>query len=388
MNVMKLALLGTAALAVASVSARADSLDALKASMDNLTIGAVADAPAAPTTLLVWDGRVRAAAGTVVTNFGATPAVAATGAGPVLLTPGTAAVAAGTSYATDIRANFHLGVTATTQTAVGEVGVAIAIQAGPNTNTAGVANGQGNTSGNAFGATNNYVQADGFAGWWKMTPTMTLKAGTLGIQKSSYSMDGMMRNWFFARSPTSLAYGANNDPAAFGLYYADGPLGFGVQAYDSDNANNVSAFGVNAKMSYKMDALGFDVYGDYAGRATGQASWAVGGGLGYSAGAFALGATLSTGNETVKSGGGAGVGYQTLGSLTAKANLSDVASFEVGVSRDFAGAGNPTTFGAGLYYTPVKQFTLGLEGSYVSSGLGAPGNDGSYSAGLVSAFTF
>ena len=378
MNVMKLALLGTAALAVASVSARADTLDALKASMDNLTIGAVADAPAAPTTVLVWDGRVRAAAGTVYTNQ-FTPAVAAAAGPPVVV----AVPAVGPTYFSDIRTNFHLGVTATTQTAVGEVGVAIAIQAGGNTNTSGIANGQG-----AQGVVGNGITADGFAGWWKMTPTTTLKAGTLAVQKSSYSNDGMMANWFYAKAPTSLAFGANNDPAAFGLYYADGPLGFGVQAYDSDNANNVSAFGGNAKMSYKMDALGFDVYGDYAGRATGQASWAVGGGAGYTAGAFALGLALSTGNETVKSGGGAGTGYSTLGSITAKANLSDAAHIELGVTRDFAMAGNPTVFGAGLYYTPVKQLTLGLEGSYISSGLGAPGGDGSYAAGLVSAFTF
>ena len=47
MKVMKLALLGTAALVVASMGARAENLDTLKAQMDSLTLNAVADAPAA-----------------------------------------------------------------------------------------------------------------------------------------------------------------------------------------------------------------------------------------------------------------------------------------------------------------------------------------------------
>ena len=374
MNVMKLALLGTAALAVASVSARADSLDALKASMDNLTIGAVADAPAAaPATVIVWDGRVRAAVGTVYRNQFTPTVPAVVGPPAVAAVPGLAP-----TYATDIRTNFHLGVTATTQTAVGEVGVGIAIQAGGNTNTAGIANGQG-----AQGLVGNGIIADGFSGWWKMTPNMTLKAGTLGIQKSSYSWDAVAANWFFADTQGGvLGFGNNNDPAAFGLYYADGPLGFGLQAYDSDNANNASAFGVNAKASYKMDAIGFDVSGDYSGRATGPAGYAAAVGLGYTAGAFLLGGSIGTGITPI-----AGL-TTTQGSLVAKIGLSDVARLELGVQREFAMAGNLTTFGAGLYYTPVKQLTFGLEGSYVSSGLGAAGGDGSYKAGLVSAFSF
>ena len=357
MKFLKIALLGTAALAAASVSARADSLDSLKAAMDNLTIGAVADAPAAaaPATVIVWDGRVRAAIGTEYV----------------------ASAVAGKQYASDIKTNFHLGVNATTQTAVGEVGVGIAIQS---TNTAGFAqaNGQGGDG----------VSPDGYAGWWKMSPTMTLKAGTLGTQKSSYSTDAMLTNWFYKKVTAIQAYGANNDPAAFGLYYADGPVGFGLQVYDSNNANNNSAFGVNAKASYKMDAIGFDISGDYAGRVQGAASWAVAGGVGYSAGAFSLGVALGTGSETWTVGGAPGAGNSTLGSIGAKVALSDVARLELGASRDFAMAGNPTWFTGGIYYTPVKQLAFGIEAGYQSSGLGAAGGDGSYSAGLVSQFSF
>ena len=361
MNIMKIALLGTAALAVASVSARADSLDSLKAVMDNMGIGAVADAPAAaaPATDIVWDGRVRAAVGTVFEPLR-----------PV-----------GTQYSTDIRTNFHLGVTAATQTAVGEVGVKIAIQSGPNSDGNFQANGQGNTTG--FPWTNNYLRADGFSGWWKMTPNLTLKAGTLGIQTSSYSWDAVATNWFYARTGGPvIRYGSNNDPAAFGLYYADGPLSFGLQAYDADNAANASAFGVNAKMGYKIDSFGIDIAADYAGRAAGSAGWAIGGGLGYSAGGFSFGAAVGTGAAPI-------TGLTTTpGSIHAKMALSDVARIEMGVTREFAAAGNDTQFGAGIYYSPVKQLTFGLEGGYRSNGLGAASGDGSYSAGLVSAFTF
>ena len=224
-----------------------------------------------------------------------------------------------------------------------------------------------------------------------MTPTTTLKAGTLGIQRSSYSWDAIATNWFFAQTQAGvMGFGANNDPAAFGLYYADGPLGFGLQAYDSNNANNASAFGLNGKVSYKVDAIGFDLVGDYAGRAQGQASYAVAGGVGYTAGAFGFGVSLGTGQETTTVAGAPGIGTSTLGSGYIKLGLSDVARLELGVTRDFANNanGNRTTFGGGVYYTPVKQLTFGLEGSYVTSTAGAPGNDGSYQAGLVSAFSF
>jgi len=369
MNVLKIALLGTAALVAVSVSARADSLEALKSSMNDLTIGAVADAPAAaaPATVVAWSGWVRAGIGT---NRDTTNGIGAVAAGT---NPVTTAVA-GQGYATDIWAQGEIVANATTQTAVGEVGVNVAFRGSANNAAWGIANGADASA-----------RTDDFKGWWKMTPNLTLIGGQQGVIKSSYSWDAVATNWFFGKTQAGvLGYtiAGQSDPATMMLAYADGPLGFTLQAYDSNNVSNASAFGVAAKASYKMDAIGFDFGGNYQGNAAGpQNAYGVYGGLGYSAGAFSFGGALGTGQNNT------GV-TSTLGSLQAKLGLSDVARLELGVTREFAQAGNLTTVGAGLYYTPVKQLSFGLEGGYVSSGLGAAGGDGSYTAGVVTQFSF
>ena len=68
--------------------------------------------------------------------------------------------------------------------------------------------------------------------------------------------------------------------------------------------------------------------------------------------------------------------------------MFDVVELQGGVTHDFLMAGTPTTLGAGAYYYPYKQLSLGLEGGYVMSGLGPSGGDGTYTVGLVSQFAF
>ena len=362
MKFLKLALLGTAALAAASVSARADSLDSLKAAMDNLNIGAVADAPAAaaPATSVVWNGFVRAG---VTTAYNPT----ATGVG-----------AAG-QYYTDIRTYGEIKVTAKTETAVGEVGVDYQLQASGGIQDQIVGNG-------SIGP----VSTDGIHGWWKMTPNLTLAGGTEGtLAKSSYSWDANATSWWSASTGGGVFGGIpKGDPAAIQLAYADGPLSFAAQVEDANNWNNSSAFGVTAKVGYKMDAIGFDLEGGYWGNAgplvagtTGAAAWSVGGGAGYSAGAFSIGAAIA--DAQIYDTGAAYVP----GSIYAKVNMSDVAHIEMGATHDFStgqATSGMTTFGGGLYYTPVKQLAFGAEAGYVSGGA----SNGSYTASLISQFMF
>jgi len=383
MKVMKIALLGTAALVAASISARADALDSLKASINDMNVNAVADAPAAaaPATVVTWGGWVRAGIGTKFDATGGIGAVAAV-AGP---NPAAAPALLGAKYATDIWAQGELQATAKTQTAVGEVGVNVNLRSSPLSQTFGVANGSDAS-----------VRTDDFQGWWKMTPNLTLSGGQQGTLVSSYSWDAVATNWFYGGTQTSilgLKNGNPSDPTEMMLAYADGPLGFAVQVYDGGNVttgttavngSGVSAFGVDAKASYKMDAIGFDIGGAYVGNAAGPFNaWSVFGGLGYSAGPFSIGAALATGSNGSASGS-----TTTPGSIQAKFNLSDAARIEMGVTRDFLAAGNPTTYGAGLYYSPAKQITLGLEGAFQSNGLGAASGDGSYTAGIVTSFSF
>jgi len=356
MKAIKIALLGTAALVAVSVSARAESLDALKASMNDLTIGAVADAPAAaaPAAVVAWSGRTRAA---VVAFYNPT------------------AAAPYGNYGVNILANGHLDWTATTQTAVGEVGVVGSAAYGVATGNALVNNG--------YNGGNSGLSADGFNAYWKMTPTTKLVIGNLGnLSKSGYSWDAIAANWFAGKTGGGVtASQLSGDPAAIQLAYADGPLGFAVQVEDGNNnvATSASAFGLSAKIGYKMDAFGIDLNGGYWGDAvTNLPGWSVSAGLGYSAGPLGFGASFGTGTII-----GTSTTY-TPGSAYAKLGLSDSARIEMGVTRDFATGANVTTFGGGIYYSPVKQLTFGAEAGYVSNGA----NNGAYSAGLVSAFTF
>ncbi|MDP8995973.1 MAG: hypothetical protein M3O03_03065 [Pseudomonadota bacterium] len=360
MKFLKLALLGTAALAAASVSARADTLDSLKAAMDNLNIGAVADAPAAaaPATVVVWNGFVRAG----VTTF-------YNGAG---------------IYGTDIRTYGEIKVTGKTETAVGEVGVDFQIQKDNSVNTAPLGNGNSGA-----------VTTDGIHGWWKMTPNMTLSGGTMGtLAKSSYSWDANATNWWSAPTGGGVWGGIpNGDPAAVQLAYADGPLSFAVQVEDANNSyvvnNSASSFGVTGKVGYKMDAIGFDLNGGYWGNAQGTSpAYSVSGGVGYSAGAFSVGIAAGIDQPYAQA-----VAFtQTLGSAYAKINLSDVARFEIGATHDFGtsaldGSAGQTTVGAGLYYTPVKQLAFGVEAGYgTGNSFGTVG--GNYTASLISQFMF
>jgi len=397
MKAMKLALLGTAALAAASVSARADSTSDLKAQIEALnarvasletapavpagysmvsftkegtnhiiTIMPSADAPAAAATVVSWTGWVKAGVGAV-------------GAGS-----GTAVLSGTINSAVDVRTQAEVVAHAKTDTAVGEIGATIALESAGGTNTAGGWNG-GNGS----------VTTDGFSGYWKLTPNVKLTGGILGnLSKTSYSWDGVATNNMFGGTGGSIlgtAYGTapfNNpgDPAAIQLAYADGPLSFAVQVEDSNNFGpSASAFGASAKIGYSMDVISMDLGAGIWGNAnttapnTSSSAWAVSGGIKGAFSGIQVGIAAGTGSDF------AGVTH-TPGSIWAKANLSDVASIELGATHEFSVAGNATVIGTGIYYTPVAQLSVGLEGSYTMTSLAA--GNGAYSAGLVTVFKF
>ena len=350
MKVINLALLGTAALVVASVGARAENLDALKTQMDTLTLNAVADAPAAATTSIVWSGYVRGA----FTSFY------------------DKSLPVGFQYGSDIRAKAGFKVVGTTDTAIGEIGVRIATQA---------------TFDDQFqhqNTGNGKIDTDGYWGWWKLTPNVQLGAGVDGsLGKTGQGWDAKCSTAY-----TSCFGGISNnpggDPAQIRLSYADGPLGFAIAVEDSNNAGNNSAVGVAGRVSYSADMFSGDIGGGYWGNAAGpQDAWVVSGGLGASFGI----ASLSV-------GAGIGSGFAvnddyTSASAIMKLNLGDTAHFEVGAGHRWntspgMGVNDYTTFGAGLYYDPVKQMTVGAEGAYVSGGA----TDGSYGAALFTVFRF
>jgi hypothetical protein len=415
---MKIALLGTAALAAVSVSARAENLDALKAQIEalnarvatleatpavpagyslvsfakgqdltvpgyyegNKNVGAAhvisvipsADAPAAASAVITWSGWVR---GMVITGRNVdntVPAtVSATGtAGSV----SAANTATSSQYATDVRVRGEIVVSGKTDTAVGEVGARVALE----------------TSGGSTDTFHNYnggngaVTTDGFWGWWKMTPNLTLGAGVDGsLSKNSKGFDATCTCYYYGTGG-SIGTSHPNDPAQIRLSYADGPLGFAIAVEDGNNTGDASAFGVAAKATWAGDMFSADLSGGYIGNSNtaGQAAWVVDAGIGANLGSMA--------SISAAVGIGSGLGLTddyTKASAILKLSMADTAHAEIGIGHTWntqATALDSTTIGGGIYYDPVKQLTIGAEGSYVSGGTA----DGAYVADLVTVFRF
>ncbi len=406
MSVRKITLITTTALAFgmghSGVSlAQAEKLLPLRASLNDLNINATGDFPygavqqqqvvqqqqqqviqqqSSAQSSVAWEGRIRVGFGMVYdagSRIGAVPAGAPItipvvgGAGTITI-PGTPAIP-GQNRAIDLRGTSHFGVIGKTATPFGELGVVIGVQGSAGSNSAGIANGD-----------NFAVNSDGTWAYWKMDPSFTLSAGQVAGLGTAFSYDANATNWFFGGTGGGILgfHSSASDPIGLRLAYADGPLGFGVQVYDGSNANNNSAFGAMAKASFKMEGFGIDVGGNYLMNPAGPGSWSVFTGAGYSSNMFAFGAAAGLGASTSNS-------INTLPvSAFGRVNILDSMRFELGATHDFLAAGNNTTIGTGFFYSPMKQLTVGLEASYFMTNLGAAAGDGSYSVGVVSAWSF
>ncbi len=379
MKAMKIALLGTAALAAVSVSARADNLSDLKAQIEALnarvasieTTSAVpagyqmvsfskvgndhvisimptADMPAS--TTITWSGYVWAAVQTVYDGRNLSD-----------------------SYATDILTRAELSVTGKTDTAVGEVGVSVNLRAssyGTHTTNTG----------------NPDVVTDGYWGYWKLTPNVTLGGGVGGsIAKNGYTYDAQCYHCYLTDYFGGISNHPDGDPSQMKLSYADGPLSFAVAVEDGQNSGNSSAFGVTGNIGYSMDTFGVDLTGGYWGAAEpgDDAAWVVTAGIGANFNPFSIGAAVGFGHTYSGSDYTKASGYIKLA-------LSDTAHFDVGVSHQFGngtGGYEFTEYDAGLYYEPVNKLTIGLEGLY-QAGDGPTFGDGAYVADLITVWKF
>jgi opacity protein-like surface antigen len=412
MNAVKIALLGTAALAAVSVSARADDLSDLKAQIEalngrisqlesspsvpagyqllsisqadaiivpglnsekdkfygkkahNIGVMPTADVPAS--TIVQWTGFVRAG---IVYKSGKSridrQAIDALPAqvGP----PAVAAVPAGTtviggvkpsakSKSLDVVSRAGIKVIGTTDTAVGEVGVRIALLA----------------SVEAIGGTNrshdSAVATDGYWGWWKITPELTLGGGVDGsLANSSNAFDNRCA---CAYIDTGGAFG-HDDPTQIRLSYASGPISFAVAVEDEANSGTKSALGFAGEMKYSGDTIGFDINAGYwdsksSALATSDAAWTVNAGANMALGDIAnLGVAIGVGEDKHLAGN---FDSYAKASVFLGFTLSDAVSAELGGAyTDYKGNSNSYTIGGGLYYTPVSQLTLGLEASYSKS---------------------
>lgn len=387
MKAMKIALLGTAALAAVSISARADELSDLKAQIEalNARVASVETAPSLPAgyqavsfskvgnnhvisimptadlpaaTTVTWSGYVRVAA--LLTREDKN--------GPDF---------------TDIVARAYLTVEGKTDTAVGEVGAKVKLM----WNTYGADEFNGNSK-------YNYFRTDGFWGWWKVTPNLTFGGGVDGsLAKNSYTYDAAGAGDYY-NSTIAISNNPEGDPAQFRLSYSDGPLGVAIAVEDYTNdshyPNGYSSLGVAGKVTYAADAFAVDVSGGYwASPSTvwddPEAAWVIDAGAQFSlSSAFQIGGAIGIG-----SGNHLDDDY-TAASVYANVGLGDTITASVGFNETWYTQGTTyqsSIFDAGLYYNPVSKLTLGVEGSYTTYSDGRYG-DGSYNADFVSIWRF
>jgi hypothetical protein len=408
MNTIKFALLGTAALAAVSVSAQASTtsdIAALKAQVEALSaqvaaneaqssvpagfqlvtvsqqpaivvpgVGSVgrdvttiaivptADAPAS--TVIQWSGFARAAL--VYQDY------ADTAADPAAVPP----VLADDNIRLDVKARGQINVVGKTDTAVGEVGAQMSVR--------------GNWNGSNGAIDNvNVAQINNAWGWWKMTPDLTLAGGFNGsLSGIGYGYDGACSCYYTdnAAQGTSL----NGDVAQMRLTYASGPMSVAVAIEDGFSAAGVPSINnvaVAAKVSYTGDMFNAALSGGYhPSVGTPEAKWVVNAGVGFALGDIGkisasgtIGSNLQVNDNIWKA--------SILGSL----NLSDQAHLELGYGHArfdnavAAAAFDQDAILAGLYYEPVSQLTIGLEGEWFKNSNNAQSN---FSADLVTVFRF
>jgi hypothetical protein len=397
MKVMKLALLGTAALAAASLSARADDLSDLKAQIEALNnrIATLEAAPAVPagyqllsvgkapamvvpgldetdksygatatnigilptadvpaSTNIQWSGFVRAALvyGEIDYDTGnlLDPGVDPDGPGPLLAIP----VDLPDFNSVDILSRAELKVNATTDTAVGEVGVMVKLRA----------NGEGFTGG-------SFVAPE-YWGYWKMTPELTFGAGYTGtLANIGYGYDGACTCYYTDNAPVALNPG---DRTQMRLSYASGPLSMAIALEDADLSFNSDSLGVAGEVKYSGDTFSAEISGGYWNDSDSAWNdpWQIGVGIGANLGDMfrvSVAAGMGEANTTLSDDD------YWKASILLGANLSDSVSAEIaagyadyddGAFGVIAGDVEVTAVLAGIYWNPVSQLTIGLEGEY------------------------
>jgi hypothetical protein len=449
---MKMALMAGAAIAVSTAVAHADELTDLKAQVEalNARVAAMETAPSVPSgyqllaiskgeamqvpgmlgsdrdrvqtdratiisvmptadapagTTISWSGYVRAAVVYAGAEADATLKRYYTDASGVRTLVTKLKGSANSDDDWDVKARGQLRVVATTDTAVGEVGVELKMRADFN----------GNGPGDVYMKT--------AWGYWAMTPELTLGGGYAGsLGNIGYGYDGACTCYYTDNADLAFDPG---DTTQMRLSYASGPFSMAIAIEDSglnngfgndNNYNNGQNLGVAGEIKYSGDTFSGEISGVYRSVndddysvfvGTGplgvvsynpniDALWQVGAGLGFNLGDIAsisLAAAFGSGPyQEVDSSGDIVASYPVNNDWwgvtgLASANLSDSVHAELGagykhregdshVGYDLDGdktwkynGFDYETWGvlAGLYYTPVDQLTIGLEGEWYTS---------------------
>jgi hypothetical protein len=422
MRVLKSLMLGCSALVASTLAAQADELADLKAEIETLdarvaameaapavpagyrliTIseGELADTPGAPFSArerAAYAGRstvisvlptADAPAGTKISWSGYTrAAVIYHGTRQDVTTKGydlvggewvrNAALDAKSTDSTDdwdVQARGQLLVQASTDTAVGEVGVELKLRA------------------NADGNGQDVFYGERIWGYWSMTDHLTFGGGfNDSLGKIIYGYDGSCTCYYTDNADVALDPG---DTTQLRMTYTQGPFSAAVAvedaSYDSDTIDS-GLLGVAGEIAYSSDVFSGQIAGVWRDSNNAQtdasSQWQVGLGGQYNVGDLgylSFGAAVGQGPFTV---------VDSQGLITEEADYdnnwwgaSALASvnFTDSTHAEFAGGykhrdGNKASYRdftvnnvdyntyallVGLYYTPVDQLTIGLEGEW------------------------
>jgi hypothetical protein len=340
MKMMKVALLGGAALAVTSAGAFADDLSNLKSSMESMPVIAtpVADAPEGAT--ITWGGYVRQALtyNSDDVDF-TTTSINANGVHVTNTVRGDEGFDLASGRA-------RIWVDATTPTSVGDVDVHISFN-----------HAQNNVNGL------NGVTLNEYWGTWHMTPELSFSGGgmgngadfgqgetfgnTVGLNGSHITTDEQLR-----------------------LSYASGPISFFVAVDDGNDVVGVHGldempdFHANFGWSGDMFSLGLGAaFQSNAGIAD---NYQVAGNIKFNLGdAAKIWVAASMGEDNF-----AGVGdyFGVAGGIGA--NVTEATWVELTGGYKETDVGDVMNVNAGIYWNPVSQLKLGLQGDYTDFEVG------------------
>lgn len=395
MKVLKLALIGTAALAAVSVTARADDLADLKAQIEALNgrISQLEAAPAVPAgyqlmSISKQDAIVvpgldadKGFKNNNVTTIGILP-TADVPASTNIQWSGYARAAliydhdkfAGVSSTNiDIRARGQLKVVGTTDTSVGEVGAKIQLR------------------GNYHGHGDAGVIMNEAWGWWKMTPELTLGGGYTGsLSGIGYGIDGSC-NCYYTDNASSSYYN-HGDTTQMRLSYASGPMSAAIALEDDHpHTAGVKQLGFAGEVKWSGDMFSGEISGGAWNKgkgSTARSAYTLAAGMGFNLGDMA--------KLSIAAGGGrehTGNKWWSANALLS-ANLSDAVHAEIGYGHGHntntfgPRKGNEDTVLAGIYYDPVSQLTIGLEGEWIRDKASAGGRYTHTMVDLVTVFRF
>ncbi|MGQ0485120.1 MAG: hypothetical protein ACT4SY_07205 [Hyphomicrobiales bacterium] len=408
MKMMKLALLGGAALAVTAAGAQADDLDALKAEIEalNARVAQLEAAPSVPAgyqLVTVTRGDRIVIPGLEETDPGYGKTATIISVLPTADAPASTSIEwSGYARAAlvwrsegadehdpeendwDVLARGEIKVVGKTDTAVGEVGATVKIR--------------GDFDGR--GVAGDYMKEAW--GWWAMTPELFLGGGYTGsLGNIGYGIDGSC-NCYYTDNFIFLDPG---DTTQMRLTWKSGPFSASAAIEDGSVAGRFfptgDSMGGAGEVKYSGDMISGEISAIWLNRDDlPDDFWQIGAGAGIALGdmanlSVAAGVGHTRGSNVFTPPGpplftkADGTDYWVASALVS-VNLSDAVHAEAGYGHtEFDGARTDIDSAlAGIYYDPVSQLTIGLEAEWASFSRPGPDPDDFTQVDLVTVFRF